>query len=89
MVFGTGSAADPTVVGSIGTSVDLSSLAAISDPVQMIGQINTLMFAGNMSSGLQNAILTAVQAYPATDLIDRARTAVYLAVTSPQYQVIQ
>jgi uncharacterized protein (DUF1800 family) len=89
LVFGTGSAADPTVVGSIGTSVDMSSLIAIGDPVQMIGQINTLMFAGNMSAGLQNAILTAVLAYPATDLLDRARTAVYLAVTSPQYQVIQ
>jgi len=89
LVFGNGSAADPTVVGSIGTSVDLSNLVAIADPVQMIGQINTLMFAGNMSAGLQNAILTAVLAYPATDTLDRARTAVYLAVTSPQYQVIQ
>jgi uncharacterized protein (DUF1800 family) len=80
---------DPTVIGSIGTAVNLASLQAISDPVQMIAQINTLMFGGNMSAGLQNAILTAVLAVSATDPLTRAKTAAYLAITSPQYQVIQ
>jgi hypothetical protein len=89
IVFGNAIAPDPTVTGSIGTSVDFANLQAIADPVQMIAQINTLMFAGNMSAALQNAILTAVLAVPATSPLTRAQTAVYLAVTSPQYQVIQ
>jgi uncharacterized protein (DUF1800 family) len=89
IVFGNAIGPDPTVTGSIGTSVDFANLQAITDPVQMIAQINTLMFAGNMSAALQNAILTAVLAVPATSPLTRAQTAVYLAVTSPQYQVIQ
>jgi hypothetical protein len=64
-------------------------LAAIGDPNQLIAQINTLMFAGNMSAALQNAILNAVLAVPANAPLTRAQTAIYLAVTSPQYQVIQ
>jgi hypothetical protein len=36
---------------------------------------------------MRGAILTALAAVPATDLLTRAKTAVYLVVTSPQYQV--
>jgi uncharacterized protein (DUF1800 family) len=89
LIFGNPIAPDPTLTGAIGTSIDISGLAAISDPNQLIAQINSLMFAGNMSAALQNAILTAVLAVPASQPMTRAQTALYLAVTSPQYQVIQ
>jgi hypothetical protein len=89
IVFGSGVAPDATLNNAIGTSVDLSYLQSISDPAQMIQQINMLMFAGNMSAGLQNAIMTAVLAVPASQPLTRAQTAVYLAATSSQYQVIQ
>jgi hypothetical protein len=55
----------------------------------MIQQLNTLMFGGNMSAAVQNAILNAVLAVPASDPATRAKTAAYLAATSPQFQVIQ
>jgi uncharacterized protein (DUF1800 family) len=89
LVFGNVIAPDPTVVGSIGTTLNLAGLQAISDPVQMIQQLNTLMFGGNMSAAVQNAILNAVLAVPASDPATRAKTAAYLAATSPQFQVIQ
>lgn len=89
MVFGNAIAPDATLTNAIGTSIDLSFLQAISDPAQMIQQLNMLMFAGNMSPALQNAIMTAVLAVPATNQLLRVQTAAYLAATSPQFQVIQ
>jgi hypothetical protein len=35
---------------------------------------------------MKQQIINAVAAYPATNALDRARTAVYLASISPRYQ---
>jgi len=40
-----------------------------------------------MPSAVRAAIVTAVNAVPASDPTGRARTALYLAFSSPQYQV--
>jgi hypothetical protein len=40
-----------------------------------------------MSPAMKAAIVTAVEAIPAIDPLNRARTAVYLVVTSPHFQV--
>ena len=53
----------------------------------MVDSLNTLMLAGQMSREMQNAIITAVNAVPASNLLKRARTAVYLIASSAQYQV--
>ena len=91
LLFGAAIKPDATVTGSIGTSVSLSNLQALGDsnPTQMIELLNTLMFAGNMSAAMKNAILTAVLAVPLNAGPTRARTAAYLAAMSPQFQVIQ
>jgi hypothetical protein len=40
-----------------------------------------------MSANMREDILSAVQAVSPTDSLKRARTAIYLVATSPQYQV--
>jgi hypothetical protein len=45
------------------------------------------MLAGRMPPAMRSAIVAAVNAVPATNLLARARTAAWLVVTSPQYQV--
>jgi uncharacterized protein (DUF1800 family) len=82
-----GAAADPTVTGSTGTSIDLSSLAAITDPNALITQLNQTLMHGSLSSAASGIILGAVNAQSATDPLAAARTASYLMLTSAQYQV--
>ena len=40
-----------------------------------------------MGSDMRSAILSAVNALPASNALARAKTAYYLTITSPQYQV--
>jgi uncharacterized protein (DUF1800 family) len=82
-----GAAADPTVTGSTGTSIDLSSLGAISDPSALITQLNQTLMHGSLSTDANVAIQGALSAQPATDPLAAARTASYLILTSGQYQV--
>jgi uncharacterized protein (DUF1800 family) len=82
-----GAAADPTVTGSTGTSIDLSSLAAITDPTGLIAQLNQTLMHGSLSLGASLAIQGALTAQSATDPLAAARTASYLILTSGQYQV--
>jgi uncharacterized protein (DUF1800 family) len=87
VIFGGGAKADPTVAGSTGTSIDLSNLAATTDPNALIAQLNQLLMHGSLSSQSSAAILTAVNAQSSTDPLAAARTATYLILTSGQYQV--
>jgi hypothetical protein len=57
------------------------------DPVQLAAKLNSLLFHGTMSAQMQSAIIAAVNVIPASDTLNRARTAAYLAATSSQYQV--
>jgi uncharacterized protein (DUF1800 family) len=80
------------VFGSIGsgTTVSFSNYATqASNPSALLGSLNTLMLHGSMSSDMQSAILTAVQAVPAGSKqgLQQAQMAIYLIGTSSQYQV--
>ncbi len=90
LVYGSAVPADATVVGATGTSINLTGLQALAtEPAQLVEWLNTVVFSGAMSSALKSAILSAVLAIPASDALARARAAAYLAVTSPQFQVIR
>ena len=81
-------AADPTVPGATGTSLNFASLQALAgNPARMVEQLNATMLHGTMSTQMKNSIITAVQAVAATDTLGRARAAAYLVATSSQYQV--
>jgi len=75
------------VVGSTGTSIDLTSLAAIQDPNALISQLSQTLMHGTLSSQASGVILTAVTSQSATDPLAAARAASYLVLTSAQYQV--
>jgi len=87
LLFGT-IAPLPTLPGATGTTPALASLSSIAgDPAALLDKLDAQLLHGTMPASMRGAILTALAAVPATDLLTRAKTAVYLVVTSPQYQV--
>lgn len=72
----------------LGTSLDLSPLVALAeDPQALAGYLDDLLLHGTMSEPMRDLVVTAVSAVPASNGPRRARTAAYLVLTSPQYQV--
>jgi uncharacterized protein (DUF1800 family) len=74
-----------------GTSIDLSPWDPLaSDPNQLIDALNGLLLHGTMSQEMRQSVMTAVTGIPATPASNRrlrVQTAIYLIVTSSQYQV--
>ncbi|HEX6126453.1 MAG TPA: DUF1800 domain-containing protein [Pyrinomonadaceae bacterium] len=74
-----------------GTSLDYSEFvpAAESDPTgnQLLDLLNTRMMHGAMAQAHKEKILAAVLAVPATNPIQRVKTAAYLVAASSQYQI--
>ena len=71
-----------------GTSIDLSKLQALAaKPESLVRELNRLLLHGTMSSEMQNAVLTGVNAVSATKPLTRAQQALYLVATSSQFQV--
>jgi uncharacterized protein (DUF1800 family) len=84
----TGIYKDDAVTGSVGTLIDWTPWqAAAADTNKLMEKINALMFHGSMSTAMKDTISKAVVAVAPDNPLLRARTAVYLAVTSSQYQV--
>ena len=76
--------------GATGTQPNWTALQKLAaSPKNLIAELNTLLLHGTMSAAMQATILTAVNAVAATDTLTRAKTAFYLTVTSPEYQVEQ
>ena len=87
LLFGT-IAPLPTLPGATGTTPALAALSLIAgDPAALLDRLDAQLLHSTMPPSMRGAILTALAAVPATDLLTRAKTAVYLVVTSPQYQV--
>ncbi|HEX3633751.1 MAG TPA: DUF1800 family protein, partial [Casimicrobiaceae bacterium] len=87
LVFGT-IAPLSTLPGAIGTTPSLSALSALAgDPAALLDKLDVQLLHGTMPAAMRATILTAITAVPATDPLTRAKTAVYLVVTSSQYQV--
>jgi uncharacterized protein (DUF1800 family) len=81
-------APDATVFGATGTQVSLAPWqAAAADPNALATRLDQVFLGGTMSAAMRSAIVTAVNALPATDTLGRARAGLYLVATSPQYQV--
>lgn len=79
---------DPTIPGSTGTRIDISPFSALAhDPEKLMDKLDLMMMHKSMSNRMREMILQAVRAVPTSDLLTRARTAIYLIAISPQYQV--
>ena len=87
LVYGGGALPDPTVAASTGTSADLSSLASMASADALVDGLSMQLMHGSLSSAAHAAIVTAVNAVPAGNGLDRARMAAYLLASSPQFQV--
>jgi uncharacterized protein (DUF1800 family) len=74
-----------------GTKINISrwqTLAAADlSGALLVDTMNTEIMHGSISPTVRGHILTAVQAITSTDSLKRARTALYLVATSPQFQV--
>ncbi len=87
--IGATATAGPDLFSSYATEMSLAST-----PDQLLDRINLLLMAGQMSSTLYNQILSAVESIqiPTGDqnainaaLLNRAQTAIYLTMASPDY----
>jgi hypothetical protein len=86
VIFSTIPVAEPN--RPTGTSIDLSPWEPLaSDPGQLIGALNALLLHSTISEEMRLSLTKAVSSVPATNPRSRVRTAIYLIVTSPQYQV--
>lgn len=74
-----------------GTRIDITRLqnlvTADTSGVSLVDTLNRELMNGGMSANVRTEILNAVQAVTSTNTLKRARTALYLVTTSPQYQV--
>jgi hypothetical protein len=57
------------------------------NPAGLVSELNCLLLACSMPAAMQNEVVNAVNAVPATNLLLRAQTAIYLIATSSQYSV--
>lgn len=88
VVFSASIPLDQTVYGSTGTQFDLSRYqAAAGDAGALTTLVDRDLLNSTMSTAMRSAIVTAVNAVSSGDSLNRARTALYLVLTSPQYQV--
>jgi uncharacterized protein (DUF1800 family) len=70
-----------------GTKFDISGFTAVArNNTNLINRINSVFFHDDMSLDLQNAIAAALA--PLTAATDKAKAALYMALTSGEYQII-
>jgi uncharacterized protein (DUF1800 family) len=88
MVYGGGAAPDATVVGSTGTTLDLTPYqASAADAYALVELLNQRLMHGTLSASAAATVAQAVNVLPASDAVSRVRMAVYLLASSQQYQV--
>jgi len=77
-----------TFVKPTGTSLDLTTWEALAaDASSLVRAIDARFFHGSMSKPLDAALTQLLGQIPVTDTAVRARAALYVALTSPEYQV--
>jgi len=85
-----GRAPEATVANAVGTKVDFGPFVAVAaDPAALVDMVDSVLLQKAMPTFMRQQIINAVAAYPsatATDRLNRARTAVYLTVSSPRFQ---
>jgi len=80
--------ASVTFLVPTGTSLDLSAWVAVAaDSESLTHAIDTRFFHDSMSKNLAAALRALLGQIPTTDPTSRAKAALYVALTSPEYQV--
>ena len=58
-----------------------------SNPAQLVDHLNAVLMNGGMSSSMRTTLINAVTQIPVSNPTERARTAVYLVINSPEFTV--
>jgi uncharacterized protein (DUF1800 family) len=69
------------------TKFDFSPVITAGTPDQMVAWLDAQLLHSTMSDSMKQSILTAVNANATTDTNNQAKTAIYLVLSSSQYQV--
>jgi uncharacterized protein (DUF1800 family) len=64
-----------------------NDIALAANPAQLVDHLNALLMYGNMSSAMRTILINAVTQIPSNNPTERARTAIYLVINSPEYTV--
>ena len=88
LIFGKPIAPDPNVPGATGTQLSLAAWEPLAaEPEKLIDRLDDLLLHQPLPAATREALLKAVTQVPARDAAGRVKTAAYLMVAGPQYQV--
>jgi uncharacterized protein (DUF1800 family) len=79
------------IYGSLGpagdrVTVNLSNEQALAaNPTQLVDHLNSLLMAGSMSAAMRTILINAITQIPASNPAERAKTAIYLVINSPEF----
>jgi hypothetical protein len=57
------------------------------NPAQLVDHLNSLLMAGGMSTEMRTTLINAITQIPANNPAERAKTAIYLVINSPEFTV--
>jgi hypothetical protein len=81
------------IYGTLGPSsnritLNLSAEQALAaNPDQLVDHLNSLVMANNMSTQMRTILINAITQIPASNPVERSRTAVYLVINSPEFTI--
>ncbi|MGZ5020063.1 MAG: DUF1800 family protein, partial [Chthoniobacterales bacterium] len=64
-----------------------NEISLASNPTNLVDHLNSLLLAGTMSSDMRNILINAVGQIPSNNPTERARTAIYLVINSPEFAI--
>lgn len=88
LIFGRPVPPDPALPGAVGTQLSLAAWEPMAgEPGQLVDGLGSLLLHARLPAASRLAIVRAVSAVPAANPAQRVKTAAYLMVAGPQYQV--
>ena len=57
------------------------------NPTQLVDHLNSLLMANNMSTEMRTILINAITQIPASNPTERAKTAIYLVINSPEFTI--
>ncbi len=88
LIFGRPVPPDPGLPGAIGTTLSLAAWEPLAgQPAALVNGLDALLLHSSLPAPARAAIVQAVQAVPEAAAPQRVKTAAYLIVAGPQYQV--
>lgn len=88
LIFGRPVPPDATLPGATGTRLSLAAWEPLAaQPAALVDKLDSLLLHGSLPAAARQAVLQAVQAVPEREAAQRVKTAAYLLVAGPQYQV--